>query len=141
MNLIRKMIGFKAKDLYIAEPGINKIGDSYISKEILKYTGNPYLATCTEAKLIPITEKIVIVRKRNTDNNSKLYKNIDSGDYYGKFGSCYDDNAMVVKIIRPLLPVDYNKRIKYSDILELQNKDLSESEVKVKTLKLRTKKY
>lgn len=74
MNLIRKMIGFKAKDLYIAEPGINKIGDSYISKEILKYTGNTYLATCTVAKLLPIKERFVIVRKRNTDDESKLYK-------------------------------------------------------------------
>lgn len=59
MNLIRKMIGFKAKDLYIAEPGINKIGDSYISKEILKYTGNTYLATCTVAKLLPTKERFI----------------------------------------------------------------------------------
>lgn len=134
MNLIRKIIGFKAKNLYIAEPGINKIVDSYISKEILKYTGNTYLATCTVARLLPTKERFVVVRKRNTDDESKLYKNINNSEYYGEFGSCYDDNAMVVRIIRPLFSDDYNKRIKYNDILEIQSTINSESNIKIKKL-------
>lgn len=128
MNKIKKIIGFKPQNLFIAEVGIQR-ANSYYDRNMFEFTRDLSLSVCTKVSMLP--EKTVLVEKISKNSRSdKCYKRLLKEEYYGEFGECTDDWCVVAKIMSPALPSNYKGRIKYSDA-----KKLEEEYDKIKTLK------
>lgn len=116
MKLVKKMIGYKKCELFLAEIGVNKEKEVYVSPELLELTHNKMLSLVKRTEMIK-DNKVIIVRKANKEGYINKYQDIESFEYYDEFGSCLvDDYAKVVKIICPLYSPNISGRLKYKDI-------------------------
>lgn len=119
-KLINKMIGFKTKDLYLAELGIYEkvcvgVDGSYTSLTGNTYPNYVYSVKCNSFEL----PKYVICRKES----SHEYIDIFTRSKYEKYNyKLHRDGDILIKDIEPI--ISNKSRIKYKDaegILETRN--------------------
>lgn len=123
MSLIKRIIGFNSKRLFIGKVGVQKTSN-FIDKNMYRITKDPIFSLCISARMIPTSNKAVLLERNPSYSkfSAKCYKSAFGKEFYGEFGKCTDDMSMVAEIISPALPSNYKSRIKYSDAKKLEEK-------------------
>ena len=119
-KLINKMIGFKTKDLYIAELGKYKKVCIGVDGSYTSLTGNTYPNCVYNVKCNSFALPKYIICKKESDYE---YIDIFTGSIYEKYNhGLYSDGDILIKNIEPI--ISNKSRIKYKDaegILETKN--------------------
>ena len=112
-KLVNKLVGFKTKNLYLAELGVYK----------KRYVGGKGLYETFEVKCYSFNQpKYIVCRKKKYETHER-YKDVFTGSKYRKYNNRYYEYGDV--LVKKLEPIVSNKgRIKYKDaekILEEKN--------------------
>lgn len=115
-KLINKMIGFKTKDLYLAELGIYekvRVGEDGYFKNTL--TGNTYPNYVYNVKCYSFELPKYIICKKESKHE---FTDVFTGSKYEKYTySFYDDGDILIKDLEPI--VSNRSRISYKDAEEM----------------------